>query len=235
MSSPEISNYLRKILDSLSGTTSITSILQQIRDKVATETTLSNVYTRLGTLATETTQANILSQLQSLVGTFGQAFVTVDRSALALSNGNRYEINYIYSNISDNTTVNMTLENPSSSGKILTLAAIEFVVGGEATLTISKNPSVSSTGTQITPKNQKMGASDSSVGVAYRSSTLTVGSDAQNHLSPSGKFERILGSSNQAPYKQIDQGNTMALQLYNGSGATYDMEIVVIWDEEVVP
>jgi len=213
----EISNYLRKILDALSGTPSITSILQQIRDKVATETT----------------QSNILSQLQSLVGTFGEAFITTDRSTLALSQGRRYAVHHVYPNIPDNTTVNMTFSNPAGSGVTYTIAVVTFTIAGDATLTTSKNPTISSQGTSLTAINQNIGAADSSTSNTGYGATFTVGSDTEVYVSPAGKLDRALGKSVQAPYKEIEQGNSMSLQVYNNSGKTYDIELEIVWDEEV--
>jgi len=221
----EISDYLDKILNSIaSGPDSIRTISQQIRDKVATQTTVSSI---------DTTASGILSQLQTLVGTFGEAFVTVDRSALALSEGRRYGIEHIYTNQNDNTTVNMTIENPAGSGVTYAVTSVTFIIAGKAELTVSKNPNVSVTGTQITPVNQRVGATGTSTANVYYGNTLTTGTDVEKYLSPAGKLNRTLGQSALAPYQEIEEGNQISLQVYNDSGKTYDIQLIAQWDEEV--
>jgi hypothetical protein len=183
------------------------------------------------TVDTDATELDIV--VQDVIDALEQAddISILDEVHRELHKGNSYLVSRTKTEIAHAEEYVVYIDNPAGSGVISEFSNIQFQSEGKTEINIYEGVTIDTTGTPITPVNNRIGAPNNSVtgvqldpdwsGGTLRANEITLTSDL---FSPgSAKGETVSPA--------LDEDTNILIQIVNMSGATADMDIEMDWIE----
>ena len=146
--------------------------------------------------------------------------------------GNGYTASHRFEGVASDAYVDVLFANPSASGLIVRLGAVEVVSLAQAHVDIYRNVTVSSPGTPIVPVNLNLGSSNtSSMHVEY-GGTYTVGTPTLTTVCPGGsKIRAVGGATEVGELALIPAGYNFLVRVTNASASSTDISVRILWCE----
>jgi len=130
-------------------------------------------------------------------------------------------------------TVQVLFSNPSESGIIAHLIALEVYTGGLAYVDVLRNVAVSTSGTSVDPLNLNMASNNSAKCEVEYGGSYSGGVTALSVIVPGGTLVRAIGSVIDVGEEVIvPEGQNILTSVTNKAGTAIDIAIKIIWWEE---
>jgi len=152
---------------------------------------------------------------------------------LAILQGKAFEVSVRKENIATDEYADLYFENPSNSGKIVYIDAIEVSTFGQVHIDIYANSTVTG-GTSVTPNNLNMKSSNSSVAnVLFDPAVVSTGTAVRKVAAPGGYGVRAIGALSEVGEERIiPPSYNILVRVINKSSFAQDVSISVMWREE---
>jgi len=138
-----------------------------------------------------------------------------------------------FEGVSDGSTIDLLIDNPSNSGVKVYIIAIEVVSYGQGWIDFYRDNTVQSSGTALPILPLYLGSNkQSKIHIEY-GGTYNVGTLAMNTATPGGRRSRAVGSLAEiGETLVIPPGQNMLVRFTNKAGTSVDVSIKVLWWEE---
>jgi len=149
--------------------------------------------------------------------------------------GRAFSVSRRYASIDNNDAVYMMFENPSDSGVIACVAAVEVIPDGKSYVDIYRDFEVTSKGELQQPVNERLSSDNTAKCKVYYGGEYSVGAKAHETMAYGGTKNNAIGSLVEIGESVIiDPGYKVLFAVTNKSGSTIDISIRVIWCEDPV-
>lgn len=146
--------------------------------------------------------------------------------------GFRFIVADRFTDLGNGETETVVLKNPSNSGITLEIESIVINATGKTNYDLTKNVTISSAGTSITPQSAAIGSGHSATTTAEKNGTYTGGTDIVTAVIPGGVGPRAIGASlSGSMLLSIQPDNNIRVELTNGSGANEDVSSTIFFRE----
>lgn len=184
---------------------------------------------------------SLLSNVLSSVYPYRQEFLTFTDSSLIVAQrqfykiweGKGYQVGYRFEDVGDNESVDIYVENPEGSGKLVYMLVPKISPTGLCFLDIYEVTDVTSHGTELQPMNLRTGANEGSVLRIEYGGTYVTGNRLLSDVIPGGTSVRAVGTVAELGEGIIfDEGSRILIRITNKSASTAYIGIRLVWWEE---
>jgi len=138
-----------------------------------------------------------------------------------------------FPDVASGASIDFYFENPSGSGREIVIIKTTVTALAFCDIDIYENNTVSSPGTQLTPRNLNRGSSIASVANVEYGGTYVVGDLLLDDVCPGGsKKEAIGGAAEVGETAIIPPGDNFLVRVTNQSASATRIAIRVLWWEE---
>ena len=149
--------------------------------------------------------------------------------------GRAFSVSRRYMGIDNNDAVYMMFENPSDSGVIACVAAVEVIPDGKSYVDIYRDFEVTVEGELQQPVNERLSSDNTAKCKVFYGGEYSLGTKAHETMAYGGTKNNAIGSLVEIGESVIiDPGYRLLFVITNKSGSTIDMSIRVIWCEDPV-
>lgn len=142
-----------------------------------------------------------------------------------------YVVGHKNDSVTDGSSLEMLIDNPSGSGKELAVNIVFLDGSGAFDYEVYRNSSISSSGTTITARNRKIGANDSSVTNIEYGGTYATGTLLEEKPVGSGTKKDTVGGNVRGTTFRVLEDNNIHMVITNKAGATERFAITSKWRE----
>lgn len=161
-----------------------------------------------------------------------QAITTTRTEAVrALEQGDGYATGHRFEGLANNAVAEFVFTNPSGSGVVLNLEAMDIVGAGLGWFELFFDSTISSAGTSLTPRNRRVGASGSAQANVEHSGTYADGTEIERGLVPPNTGAFAIGAVG-LTHLILEANHNVHVQLTNKSGGNADFAFILIWWEQ---
>ena len=149
--------------------------------------------------------------------------------------GRAFSVSRRYMGIDNNESIYMMFENPSDSGVIACVAAVEVIPDGKSYVDIYRDFEVTVEGELQQPVNERLSSDNTAKCKVFYGGEYSLGTKAHETMAYGGTKNNAIGSLVEIGESVIiDPGYRLLFVITNKSGSTIDMSIRVIWCEDPV-
>ena len=149
--------------------------------------------------------------------------------------GRAFSVSRRYVGVDNNDAVYMMFENPSDSGVIACVAAVEVIPDGKSYVDIYRDFEVTVEGELQQPGNERLSSDNTAKCKVFYGGEYSLGTKAHETMAYGGTKNNAIGSLVEIGESVIiDPGYRLLFVITNKSGSTIDMSIRVIWCEDPV-
>ena len=149
--------------------------------------------------------------------------------------GRAFSVSRRYVGVDNNDAVYMMFENPSDSGVIACVAAVEVIPDGKSYVDIYRDFEVTVEGELQQPVNERLSSDNTAKCKVFYGGEYSLGTKAHETMAYGGTKNNAIGSLVEIGESVIiDPGYRLLFVITNKSGSTIDMSIRVIWCEDPV-
>ena len=137
-----------------------------------------------------------------------------------------------FKSVASGDSIEIYLENPTGSGKMVEIATIEIVTTGECSIDVYSGNTITTNGTSITPVNMKIGATTTSVVNTEYGGTYTTGDTIMELVSPGGSQIRAVGGQSEISGEiMLEEGQNIVVKVTNDSTSAENISVKITWAE----
>ena len=149
--------------------------------------------------------------------------------------GRAFSVSRRYASVDNNESVYMMFENPSDSGVIACVAAVEVIPDGKSYVDIYREFEVTAEGELQQPVNERLSSDNTAKCKVYYGGEYSLGTKAHETIAYGGTKNNAIGSLVEIGESVvIDPGYRALFAITNKSGSTIDISIRIIWCEDPV-
>jgi len=218
--STPLSEYLSDTVTYLSSLVSKASSVLTKLDEI--ETKLNNV------------EAKLASIESNLPNTYAGAVESIDLVSKLVCDGYGFSASEIENGLSSGSNVTFYINNPSSNSCRISVYGIEVTSTGWGEVRLYKNPTVTSSGTTVTPVNLNLSSTRTSNVIFGKNYVFDLSSSEliRESITPGGEKKEAIGSFSQVgEHLVLMPGDSVGIVYTNTGASSEDVSVVVYWVE----
>ena len=160
---------------------------------------------------------------------------TAPRMEDRIEQGRAFSASKRFDSVADGSIIQVVFSNPTGSGKVVYIVAIEIIATGQGAIDIYRDVSIDSHGTEIPIMNLDLGSNNPSVCEVEYGGTYSDGELAHQTVVHGGIRSNAVGSFAEVGERvKIPEGHNIMVQFENRAGTDADVSIRFLWWEDPI-
>ena len=158
---------------------------------------------------------------------------TAPRMEDRIEQGIAFSASKRFDSVADGSIIQVVFSNPTGSGKVVYIVAIEIIATGQGAIDIYRDVSIDAHGTEIPIMNLDLGSGNLAVCEVEYGGTYSEGVLAHQTVVHGGTKINAVGSLSEVGEKvKIPEGHNIMVQFENRAGVDVDVSIRFLWWED---
>jgi len=158
---------------------------------------------------------------------------TAPRMEDRIEQGRAFSASKRFDSVADGSIIQVVFSNPTGSGKVVYIVAIEIIATGQGAIDIYRDVSIDAHGTEIPIMNLDLGSDNLPVCEVEYGGTYSDGELAHQTVVHGGTKINAVGSLAEVGEKvKIPEGHNIMVQFENRAGVDVDVSIRFLWWED---
>ena len=150
-----------------------------------------------------------------------------------IEQGRAFSASKRFDSVADGSIIQVVFSNPTGSGKVVYIVAIEIIATGQGAIDIYRDVSIDAHGTDIPIMNLDLGSDNLPVCEIEYGGTYSDGTLAHQTVVHGGTKINAVGSLSEVGEKvKIPEGHNIMVQFENRAGVDVDVSIRFLWWED---